>query len=81
VGLQALGEATFIRFARPEDFTLWHESLDMDNGATSNLSEVGTAIYRIYHVHNDARITCVWLAHEKPGLAAKINVAAIGRSV
>jgi hypothetical protein len=79
VGLQLLGEATNIRFAKPDEFKIWHEGLMMDDSVDTALTDVGKMVFSLYHIHNDARTCCVWMAHERQALVDKLRAAMNGK--
>ena len=80
VALQILGEATQCAFAGHDDFSMWHAELRPGDAKEKQLNDVGRLVHLLYHVHNDARITCVWLAREKQAMIEKLR-AAIGGDV
>jgi hypothetical protein len=66
VALQMLAESVeAMAFAQEDEFKMWHEALLMGDGKDTQMNDVGKLTYLLYHVHNDARIVCVWCAHER----------------
>jgi len=76
VALQLVGEATQIRFAKPDEFRIWHESMEVSDRAGMDSKEPRTFMFYLYHLYNDAQIVCVWLAHERKLLVDKLTEAA-----
>ena len=76
VALQILGEQTCIRFARPDEFRIWHESVELADHAGMDMHDPKTFMFYLYHLNNDAQIVCVWLAHERQQAIERLRKAA-----